>query len=179
MLDHLPSSDAIPVETLELDDFETGILAVLRHFLTTYAQPDSQGWQTAFKLAAERWGDQRGPQIAMSLLPVLQALRRARRSDFDFANPLCVTCRAYVTGTEAAFLIMLQAMRRNHTNRARHAVLSLTEGTADPVLIQSALVFATRYRLDPDARAGHGATDDLQKSTGTHRPGRGHLRLIH
>ena len=48
MTRHLPSADAVPVDTLRLDDFETGLLAVLRHVLTAYAHPDSQSWQAAF-----------------------------------------------------------------------------------------------------------------------------------
>lgn len=172
MLDHIPSSDAVPLETLALDPFESGLLAVLRHFLTAYARPELQGWQTAFQLASERWGDARGPQIAMGLLPVLQALRRARRGDFDFANPLCVTCRAYVTGTEAAFLTMLHTMRRDRADQARPAVLSLTEGTMDPGLIQAALAFAARHPAAP-------STADPQTDAGLQWPQQPHLRLIH
>ena len=138
MHDHLPSADAVPVETLGLDDFETGLLAVLRHFLTAFAHPESQAWQTAFRVAGERWGEARGPQIAMGLLQVLHSMRGARRASFAFANPLCVTCRTQATGTEAAFLHMLQAMRRDRTDLARNAVLILTEGTMDAGLIQSA-----------------------------------------
>ncbi len=145
MYDHLPSTDAVPVETLGLDDFETGLLAVLRHFLTAFAHPESHAWQTAFRVAGERWGEARGPQIAMGLLQVLHSMRGARRSSFEFANPLCVTCRTQATGTEAAFLHMLQAMRRDRTDLARNAVLILTEGTMDAGLIQSALAFAARH----------------------------------
>lgn len=173
MIDHLPSPDAIPVEALALDAFETGVLAVLRHILTAYSRPETQAWQTAFQLAAERWGEARGSQIAMAVLPVLQALRGARRSDFDFANPLCVTCRAYATGTEAAFMMMLQAMRRDRTDRARPAVLALTEGTMDPGLIQAALAFAARFPAEPDSPLNE---TDLESWV---PPQRRHLRLVH
>lgn len=173
MIDHLPSPDAIPVGTLGLDAFETGVLAVLRHILTAYARPETQAWQTAFQLAAERWGEARGPKIAMGILPVLQALRGARRGDFDFANPLCVTCRAHVTGTEAAFLMMLQAMRRDRADRARPAVLTLTEGTMDPGLIQAALAFAARFPAEPEDRLSDAETEAWTP------PQRRHLRLVH
>jgi len=172
MFDHLPSADAIPVETLGLDDFETGLLSVLRHFLTAYARPETQAWQFAFSVAAERWGSARGPQIAMGLLPVLQSLRGARRGPFDFANPLCETCRTYVTGTEAAFMTMLQAMRRDRSDQARPAVLALTEGTMDPGLIQAALAFSARHPAeDPSVPVW----DDERPA----RSERRHLRLVH
>jgi hypothetical protein len=174
MLDHMPSADAVPVETLELDPFETGLLAVLRHFLTAFAHPESQAWQTAFALACERWGTARGPQIAMGVLPVLQSLRGARRGAFDFANPLCVTCRDYVTGTEAAFMQMLQAMRRDRTDLARGAVLILTEGTMDPGLIQAALAFAARHPAET-REMPYGDVEPDAWHTPKHR----HLRLVH
>ncbi|WP_333815136.1 hypothetical protein [Tabrizicola sp.] len=172
MYDHLPSADAVPVETLGLDEFETGLLAVLRHFLTAYARPETQDWQMAFRVAGERWGEARGPQIAMGLLSVLQSLRGARRGDFGFANPLCTTCRAYATGTEVAFLQMLQAMRRDRTDLAREAVLTISEGTMEPGLIQAALAFASRHPAEVDAFAFAG--DDPFP-----RPKQRHLRLVH
>jgi hypothetical protein len=173
MPDHMPSPDAVLVETLGLDAFETGLLPVLRHFLTAFARPESQAWQTAFAVAAQRWDATRGPQIAMGLLPVLQALRSARRKDFLFANPLCIECRTKVTGTEAAFLRMLQAMRRDRADLARAAVMDLAEGRMDPGLIQAGLAFAARHPAQdtplPEA--------ELRQ---THVPAvRGHLRLVH
>lgn len=171
MSDHLPSDDAIPVESLALDPFETGLLAVLRYFLTAFARPETQSWQTAFQIATERWGAARGPQIAMGLLAVLQTLRGARRGDVEFANPQCLTCRSYATGTEAAFMMMLQAMRRDRTDLARPAVLDLTEGTMDPGLIQAALAFAARFPADSLAMPRHNPPQT--------RPDRQHLRLVH
>ncbi|WP_054304370.1 hypothetical protein [Gemmobacter sp. LW-1] len=171
MTRHLPSADAVPVDTLRLDDFETGLLAVLRHFLTAYAHPDSQSWQAAFQIAAERWGQARGPQVAMGLLSVLQTLRGARRGPFDFANPLCRTCRTWATGSEVAFLAMIQAMRRDRTDLARPAVLRLTEGTMDPGLIRAALAFAARHPAGPDAQTFTPAE--------TSAPAPRHLRLVH
>ena len=174
MYDHLPSADAVAVETLGLDPFEIGLLAVLRHFLTAFARPETLAWQSAFALAAERWGEARGPQIAMGLLPVLQALRTARQSDFDFANPLCVTCRAYVTGTESAFMQMVQMMRRDQTKLARAAVHSLTDGTMDPGLIQAALAFAARHPAEAQEVSPKVSASDPWQSL--HYP---HLRLVH
>jgi hypothetical protein len=172
MHDHLPAADAVPVSTLGLDPFETGLLAVLRHFLTAFARPETHGWLTAFRLASERWGEVEGPKVAMGLLSVLQAMRGARRGDFDFANPLCVTCREQATMTEAAFLQMLQAMRRDRADLARDAVLILTEGTMHPSMIQAALAFAAR----------HPAQDEMFEMPGGRQApyaGQRHLRLVH
>jgi hypothetical protein len=171
----MPDPDAIPLETLGLDAFETGLLAVLRHLLTAYSRPESQAWQTAFEIAAQRWGLARGPQVAMGLLPVLQALRSARRADFEFANPLCRTCRHFATDTEAAFLRMVQAMRHDRPDLARPAVLELAEGRMDPVLIQAGLAFAARFPAEPGTCLPLPADNDRPDP----RHDRRHLRLVH
>lgn len=179
--DHRPSEDAVPVDSLGLDGFETGLLAVLRQFLTAYTRPETQAWQTAFALSAERWGAARGPQVAQGLLAVLQAMRQARRAEFRFANPLCPDCRLLATGEEAAFALMLHAMRRDRTDLARGAVMDLTEGTMDPRLIQSALAFAARFPAEaaaPLAGAGLAGAGLMERAPKT-GPAPRHLRLVH
>lgn len=170
--DHAPSDDAMPLALLGLDDFETGLLAVLRHFLTAFTRPETQAWQTAFAIAAERWGETRGPQIAASGLALLQVLRRARRRAFEYANPMCLGCREQVTGDEAQLMRMLQAMRRDRTDLARPEVLALTEGTMDPALIRTALGLAARHPAENADLAPLPAGRPAARS-------RGHLRLVH
>lgn len=145
MSEHLADADALPLASLGLDAFETGMLAVTRHFMTAFARPESQAWQSAYTIAAERWGQARGPQIAHGLLAVIQALRQARDEDFHYANPLCTSCRDQVTPEEAAFCLMLHAMRRDRADLARGPVLEVTGGRMDPLLIQVALSFAARF----------------------------------
>ncbi|GAB1363208.1 hypothetical protein MASR1M32_24440 [Rhodobacter sp.] len=143
--DHTPSVDSTPLALLGLDTFETGLLAVMRHFLTAFTRPETQGWQTAFGLASERWGEATGPQIAAGGLGLLQTLRRTRRREFMYANPLCPGCRMQVTGDEAHLMRMIRAMRRDRTDLARAEVLALTGGTMDPALIRAGLAFAARH----------------------------------
>src|SRR5690606_10456796 len=102
-LDHTSPLEAIPVESLGIDRFEAGLLSVLRHFMTSFAKPESQAWQHAHAVACERWGVVRGPQIAHALLAVIQTLRQERRREFRFTGPLCLECRKLCTKDEAAF----------------------------------------------------------------------------
>ena len=182
--DHTPSDDAMPLALLGLDAFETGLLAVMRHFLTAFTRPETQGWQTAFGLASERWGEVLGPQIAAGGLGLLQTLRRARRREFIYANPLCMGCREQVTGDEAQLMRMIQAMRRDRTDLARPEVLALTAGTMDPALIRSGLAFAARHPAE-DADPGpltlarqRRAARPITHEAPTPRRGT-HLRLVH
>ncbi|MFE3837107.1 hypothetical protein [Pseudogemmobacter sonorensis] len=196
---HMPSDDAVPVASLGLDDFETGLLAVLRHFMTAFARPETQAWQSAFALATELWGGARGPQVAQGLLTVVQVLRQARRADFHYANPLCPECSAMATGEEAALCLMLHAMRRDRADLARGAVMELTDGRIEPGLLQSALAFCARFPaesrmpeshvsgampspgLDPAHRPAcpDTAGPDLPRPNSAAHPSRRHLRLIH
>ncbi|NPD15715.1 hypothetical protein HOY34_10925 [Xinfangfangia sp. D13-10-4-6] len=187
MSDHIASADAVALSTLGLDVFETGLLAVTRHFMTAFARPESQAWQNAYAIAAERWGQARGPQIAHGLLAVIQALRQARQEDFHYANPLCISCREQATPEEAAFCLMLHAMRRDRADLARTPVLEVTGGRMDPMLIQVALSFCARFpaaeeRHDIAPGCQSGRQDDLPQRPSlrpTHRPGGRHLRLVH
>lgn len=52
--EHLPSDDAVPLASLGLDGFETGVLAVVRHFLNSFTRPETQGWRSAYAIAVER-----------------------------------------------------------------------------------------------------------------------------
>lgn len=184
MHDHLPTPDAIPVASLGLDDFETGLLAVMRHFLTAFARPESQAWQSAYAGAAERWGAARGPQVAHGLLAVIQTVRQVRREDFHYANPMCQSCREQATAEEAAFCLMIHAMRRDRADLARGAVLDLTGGRMDPMLIQVALAFAARFPAAagassasvPDAAP---APARVSPAIRIDRPAGRHLRLVH
>ncbi len=172
---HMPSDDAIPVDSLGIDAFEIGLLSILRHFMTAFARPESQAWQSAFSIAAERWGGTRGPKIAQGLLAVIQVLRQARRTDFHYANPLCLQCREMATGEEAALCLMLHAMRRDRPDLARGAVMDLTDGVMDASLIQSALAFCARFPAEPEPvhAPARRAEPVLPRPTGRH------LRLVH
>jgi len=140
---HRPTEDALPIETLGLDEMERGLLAVLRHFLNSFSEPESQSWQMGFAIAAERWGETSGPRRAMALLTVVQAMRRARPVAFRHANPLCPSCRGFVTPEEASLMRMLQAMRRDWTAEARELVAEVTCGRLDSTLIRTGLSLAT------------------------------------
>ncbi len=143
--DHLPGADAVPVASLGLDVFETGLLAVMRHFMQSFAQPQGQGWQHALAIAAERWGPEEGPCAAFALLRVVQEMRRARVAEFGFANPLCPACRDHATPEEAALVMMLHHMRRNRTGPARLRLAEVTGGLADARLVEAGLMLAARF----------------------------------
>lgn len=124
------------------DSLDAGLLAVARHFMVTLAQPANQSWHSALTIATERWGAERGPQIAMALFALLQALERARPAPLRHCDPLCLAQRARITPEEAALLALLRAMARDLTAEARRQVAALTGGRLDPGVIRAGLAVA-------------------------------------
>ncbi len=134
------------VDGLGLDATEQGLLVVVRHFLTSFAKPETQAWIMAFGIASERWGQSDGARMAQGLLAVLQAALQARQGrSFQFSDPLCEGCRHKATADEAALLTMLHHMRRDHTGAARLALADLTLGQMDAGLIRAGLSLAALF----------------------------------
>lgn len=145
-------SNMMPLGFCGLDTFEEGMLPLLRHFMICLAEPERQTWQHAFKIAAERWGETLGLQVAHSLFKLIQFVVKARRKDFATVDPLDIEARGFVTRDEHAFLQMLHHMRRDETPQAREAVADVTGCTMDPDVIRAGLSFADRFPAGKQAR---------------------------
>jgi hypothetical protein len=160
--------DRIPLALCDLDEFEEGLLPVLRHFFLCLAQPERQTWQFAYKIAAERWGEARGLPLAHALFKLVQFIVKARRTGFDAIDPLALEQRDFVTRDEQALLQMLHHMRRDETPRAREAVANVTGCTMDPDVIRAGLSFADHFPATP-----------AQCKRGRNKAGlRSHLRVV-
>ncbi|UWQ63037.1 hypothetical protein K3723_01675 [Leisingera caerulea] len=127
------------------DEFETGLLPVLRQFLLSYETPDSQAWQRAYIVAAERWGEAIGLPAAHALMKLLRAVLDCRDRQFAFIGPFDLELRGTLTPDEAALLQMLHHMRRDQTPGAREAIAEVTGGHMDPHVIRAGLAFAHRF----------------------------------
>lgn len=163
-LDHPPLHGTLGIETLGLDDTETGLIAVARHLLRTLADPASQAWHPAFGIATERWGQTEGPRIAMAVYALLSALIKARRAPFRHCDPLSPEDRRRATPEEAALIRMIRAMRSDLTDAARRQVATLTGGRMDPGLIGAGLALARtlpRPKGRPVMLAAHGGLQRL------------------
>jgi hypothetical protein len=158
------AADRIALSFCDLDEFEEGLLPVLRHFMMSLAEPERQTWQFAYKIAAERWGETLGLPVANALFKLIQFTSKARRVKFNAIDPLAIEDRRFVTRDERAFLRMLHHMRRDETGRARDALADVTGCTMDPDVIRAGLSFADRFP------AGERASK--------YNPGRPHLQLV-
>lgn len=132
------------VDLCGFDAFELGLLPVIRHLLTTFANPDSQAWVRAQTIAVERWGETVGLATCHRLQALLRSLRDCR-NDLCVIDPLDIDQRSRVTADEETCLWMLHYMRRDNTPKARDAVERLTNGYMDPHLVREGLKFAARF----------------------------------
>lgn len=129
----------------DLDEFERGLLPVLRHIFRSLAKPEQQSWHLAYSLAAERWGETLGLSVAHALCKVIQAVERSRPNQFDTTDPLEIDLRQTLSQDEQALLLMLNFMRRDLTAQARAAVADVTGGRMDSGVIRAGLSFAARF----------------------------------
>lgn len=144
---------------LTADEFEIGLVAVMRHFLMARQQPDSQAWEIAFQIAVERWGDEIGLAAAFKSSALIRAVLKARDAAFDYCDPLDMDQRSLASDDEVLLIRMIHHMRRDNTAASRDAVEQLALGRMDPDLIRAGLALAHRFP------AGVSATNHRGRST--------------
>ncbi|WP_120631295.1 hypothetical protein [Ruegeria sp. EL01] len=129
----------------EFDDFERGLLPVMRHFILSFTTPTTQAWQHAYSVAIEKWGQDQGLNLAHLVFKVIKATLHCRADGLAFNDPLSVEDRLEITCDERALLKMLHHMRRDETPAARDAVGQVTGGYPDAHLVQAGLTLASRF----------------------------------
>lgn len=139
------SQPTFALGALGLDEFERGLLPVLRHFLLSYEQPEGQAWQQAYLIAAERWGEALGLPAALAAMKLVRAVLESRDGVFCFVDPFDLENRDTASADEAALLRMIHHMRRDETSLAREAVADVTLGRMDPHVIRAGLSLANRF----------------------------------
>ncbi|MGY6633164.1 MAG: hypothetical protein ACXIU8_05410 [Alkalilacustris sp.] len=138
----------VAIATLGLDPFARLTLTLLRFHFQTFAQPDSQGWLTALRVATLRVGPQVAGPLCYDLVALVQALRQARRSCFNFNRPDCGCCSGWLTAEERLLMQVLGAVRSGQKGAALTHALLLCEGNAAEDLVAMAAVYARRHAPD-------------------------------
>jgi hypothetical protein len=116
------------VVDLGYDEIDQQILALLRHYFSSFAAPERQAWVSAIAAALRDFGETRGPEIAVGALSAVQAMRRARRSTFRFNSPGCPNCARHVTDHERLLMTVLRETARDRPEAAAAHATLLCEG---------------------------------------------------
>lgn len=146
------SGSGDPFIQFEFDDFERGLLPVMRHFILSFSDPETQAWQHAYSVAIECWGQDQGLALAHLVYKVVKATLHARPYGLAFNDPLCVETRRDLTCDELSLLRMIHHMRRDETPQARDAVSLVAGGYPDAHLIQAGLTLASRFPTHGERR---------------------------
>lgn len=156
MTDCQDSGKGEPIWRLGYTPEELAILAVMRHYCTSFAMPDRQTWVAAIMTSLSDFGDDRGPETAVAVLAVLQSVRCIRRSHFHFNAADCAACSTRVTAHERLLMSALRAVRRDRREAAlAHATL-LCEGNDARPVVRALGVLADRAFADCPATTAPG-----------------------
>lgn len=152
------SNHDVPLKALPdlpIDAFETDLLLLLRHFTLSLSGKSRDGWQVAYAWSADRWGAPIGLAIAHEVSKLVSALEETRGTFPHVLDPDFTDTDLVVTKDEEQFLLVIHHMRREHTNAARDAVWTLTQGKSLASFIRQAHSFAAKHSLVAPQNAGH------------------------
>lgn len=133
------------LETVGCDDFEIGLLPVLRHLCVSTESADPKSWARAFDIAVERFGETIGLPATHGLNKIVLALFACHAGGPEVKDPLCPKAKRDITDDEVQLLSMIHHMRRDNSAAARSAVAFVARGRLDPLLIRTGLTFANRF----------------------------------
>jgi len=125
------------------------VLTVARHYFSSFAQPERQGWLSAISCALHLFGHDRGPEIAVATLAMVQTMRRTRQSTFRFNSPDCPACAAHVTPPERAMMSALRATAQGRDEAARAHAAILCEGNDAADFLRAVQCLADRALTSP------------------------------
>ncbi|MEM1429748.1 MAG: hypothetical protein AAGG09_09840 [Pseudomonadota bacterium] len=141
-----------PVAELKYSPAERAVLAVARAYFNSFACPATQGWIGGISEALHAFGEERGPEVAVAVLSVVQCMRRARSSVFRFNSPDCPRCALFVTGHEQMLMAAARAAARGRLDAAgAHATL-LCEGSDVRKFLKSLETLADKAFPPTDAK---------------------------
>ncbi len=146
-----------------LSPAEEQVLTIARHFMQSFARPESQGWIRAFGTAHAAWSDRLAPGLGVAVFAVVQCLRGARASGFRFSNPDCAHCSAFLSDDERRLANMLKATTHGARSAAHADALMLCEGNDPSMLLEAARGLADLLR---DAEDGFRAKRHAMRPTG-------------
>ena len=113
------------------DRYERTVLHISRLFFLSFHLPETAAWVNAFQLAQDEFAAPFGPSIAKAVLDVITVTRTLRGSGFEYCDPRCHECCAFITKEERYLISALHYTRRHERQKARMQSMMLCEGAED------------------------------------------------
>lgn len=133
------------------DSFEKNVLRLARLFFLSFHYPQQQAWISAFEFADSEFGQNTGPQIAKSILDMVNAMRATRRSGFSYCDPHCKECSAFMTREERYLISTVHQFRRGQSITAQMNVMLLCEG-GDGIQLINRIMYLVQFSNVPAAK---------------------------
>ncbi|MEM1046088.1 MAG: hypothetical protein AAGL24_08050 [Pseudomonadota bacterium] len=132
------NDSALLVEDCEFSPSECLVLEVMRYFCLAFAEPASFSWDHAITRAQSELGSADGALVACSVAGVLRAIRRERRSRFEFMNAHCATCALRIRNTELSVMRLIRGARLDDIDLMKAAAMVIVEGRSMAGLLAAA-----------------------------------------
>lgn len=129
---------ALLVADCEFSPSECLVLEVVRYFCLGFAEPASFSWDRAIMRAQSELGSADGALVACSVAAVLRAIRRERRSRFEFMNAHCAACSLRIRNTELSVMRLLRGARLDDIDLMKAAAMVIVEGRSMSGLLAAA-----------------------------------------
>lgn len=133
------------LDDLALPPFQHLVLQLCRWHFHAFTLPESQGWLNALRLAGSVVGPVRAGALCYDVVALVEALRRTRRSVFQFNPEACAGCRHWTTADERRLLGLLEAVERGQTGRAQTCAQLLSDGYLNPDLVDATRHVTSRH----------------------------------
>jgi|GEM_PF-3155316 len=145
--------DTPTVSDCGYDWLDTFAIEQIRWLCVSYGQGTCRGWETAVERCEAVLGETIGPAFFSAVSAVMVAIRRGRKSPFEYVDPSCRMCCTHVLAPERAIMNVIRAARRDdETAMLSHGFL-LLEGR-DPAALGAAArrLAAVMARADQEQR---------------------------
>ena len=137
--------DELRLEDLGADPFDRLTLRLMRWHFQGFADPSSQGWLSALRVATVCLGREKAPLVCYDIVALVEVIRANRQSNFRFNPDGCNDCRQWATPEERRILALMEALRGGRIGLAQTHAQLLCDGKPAPDLARVATIYLQRH----------------------------------
>lgn len=126
------------VEAQNFDNTSLQVLQISRMFFVSFNQPETEFWIKAYGFGEHVFGAPLGATIAQAVLTMLNEMRCARPHTFNFTDPRCLDCSAFLTPEERYLMESFVSLRAGKHTSAQMSAMMLCEGKDPSRFLQAA-----------------------------------------
>lgn len=110
------------------DDKTLQVLQLARMFFVSFSKPETEFWMKAYGFGEHIFGAPMGATVAQATLTMVSEMRCARPHTFNYTDPRCLDCSAYLTPEERYLMDSFVHINAGRQTKARMSAMMLCEG---------------------------------------------------